>query len=85
MKSIYGKALTVSVLVLTFTCQTFAGVIHTDGTPLPAANGAIQHPVASDTPTANGEIHTSSRASTPEADTLTEAALNLLRSVLALF
>lgn len=79
MKNIYGKSLSTFVLAFALASSTFAG--------------EIQHPVAPPPPPSpngvtetGGVIHTGVAESTPDAaDALTETALNLLRSVLALF
>ncbi len=83
MKSCRNAAATL-MLVLALSTSTFAGIIHTDGSPEPAptptANGEIQHPVTDD-----GEMYTGESAPAPDTtDAVTEAALTLLQGLLAL-
>jgi hypothetical protein len=79
----YRKVVATLVLALTLSMSAFAGEIHTNvtsPTPTPAANGEMHTGVT------NGEIQTGEAVSTPEAtDIMTEAALNLLQSLLTLF
>jgi hypothetical protein len=76
------EAVAVLVLTLALSTSAFAGEMHTDGAPTPPSpttNGVIQ------TGTTDGEMHTGQAADTPEAtDAVTEAALTLLQSLLAL-
>lgn len=77
------------VLTLTLSHSALAGVIHTPvaspppGSESATAGGEIPNGVAGqmDTPKAAGDIHTTVTTS----DSVFEAALNLLRGVLALF
>lgn len=79
----------VAVLTLTFTLPAFAGQIDLPKTnpaaspPPVTANGDIATCIAGqmDTPKAAGDIHTPVTTS----DSVFQAALNLLRGVLALF
>jgi len=65
------------VLTLALTASVFAGTIHTGKTePTPTPQPILQ---------TDGTIHTGVVESEPEADTVTEIALNLLQSVLSLF
>jgi len=78
MKS-YRNATAALALTLVLAMSAFAGEMHTGVTgpnpqPTPAAT------------TVDGEMHTGVAAPAPEAvNTVTETALNLLQSVLALF
>ena len=80
MKS-YRKALCLCVLVMALASPAFAGDIQHPvvPSPPPTVNGEVEPRVADDV-TQTGEAET-----TPEAETLTETALNLLQSVLSLF
>lgn len=71
----YPNAIAALVLAFVFTTSAFAGdgVMHTDKTPPPP-------PPAQ----ANGVMHTDIAAPAPEADVMTETALNLLQNLLAL-
>jgi type IV secretory pathway VirB6-like protein len=77
----YRNAVAASVLALVLSVSAFAGEIHTDVAPPtpPPANGEM-HTGATDSVIQTGEA-----ASTPEADAMTETALNLLQSLLSLF
>jgi hypothetical protein len=77
----YRNAVAALVLALVFSTSAFAGIIHTDKTPPPpTTNGEIH------TDATGGEIPNGEAVSTPEAtDTIMEAALNLLQSLLTLF
>ena len=78
----YRNAAAALALALVFSTSVSAGEIHTDGSPTPppsTSNEVMQTRVA------DGEIHTGQAESAPTAtSTLTEAALTLLQSLLAL-
>jgi hypothetical protein len=82
MKS-YRNAAAALLLALTLATSAFAGEMQTgvaSPQPTPAASSTTE------TAATDGAIQTGEAASTPEAaDTLTEIALNLLESVVALF
>jgi len=82
MKNSCKKALCTFVLVLTLGASAFAGEIQNPVAPPPppvTTNGDIHTGVS-------GEIQTTEAVSAPEAtDIMTEAALNLLQSLLTLF
>jgi hypothetical protein len=79
----YRNAVAALVLALVLSTSAFAGEIHTGVAPPPppvTTNGEIH------TDATGGEIQTGEAVSTPEAtDTIMEAALNLLQSLLTLF
>jgi hypothetical protein len=70
------KALRATVFALALSCPTFAGIIHTPGTPQPPPP-----PPSSDEPTTNGQMHypvTTDETTTGVVLTLINSALTLL-------
>ncbi|HZI19777.1 MAG TPA: hypothetical protein VEY09_14395 [Pyrinomonadaceae bacterium] len=67
------RTLTTAALVLALTCPTFAGIMHTP----------VAAPPPPPPPSEEGSV-TNAEPETGATDGLTEAALSLLRSVLAL-
>jgi hypothetical protein len=76
----YRNAAAALALALVFSTSVGAGEIHTDGSPTPSTSNEVMQTGAAD-----GEIHTGQAESVPTATgTLTETALTLLQSLLAL-